>query len=41
MSAKLQPQGVHHVTLVGADWQASVDFRRGVLGMPLVFDRPR
>jgi catechol 2,3-dioxygenase-like lactoylglutathione lyase family enzyme len=41
MSTKLQSQGVHHVTLVGADRQASVDFRPGVLGMPLVFDRPR
>jgi catechol 2,3-dioxygenase-like lactoylglutathione lyase family enzyme len=41
MSTKLQSQGVHHVALAGADRQTSVDFRRGVLGMPLVFDRPR
>ncbi len=38
--AKLQSQGVHHITLVGADRQASVDFWQGVLGMPLVFEQP-
>ena len=37
---KLQSQGVHHVTLVGADRQASIDFWEGVLGMPFVFDQP-
>jgi len=38
--AKLQSQGVHHITLVGADRQTSVDFWEGVLGMPLVFEQP-
>ena len=38
--AKLQTQGVHHITLVGADRQTSVDFWEGVLGMPLVFEQP-
>ncbi len=38
--AKLQSQGVHHITLVGADRQTSVDFWQGVLGMPLVFEQP-
>src|SRR5919106_820031 len=37
---KLQAQGVHHVTLVGADRQTSIDFWEGVLGMPFVFDQP-
>ena len=38
--SKLQSQGVHHITLVGADRQTSVDFWEGVLGMPLVFEQP-
>ena len=38
--AKLQSQGVHHITLVGANRQTSVDFWEGVLGMPLVFEQP-
>src|SRR4026207_2567251 len=37
---KLQTQGVHHITLVGADRQTSIDFWAGVLGMPLVFEQP-
>ena len=37
---KLQTQGVHHITLVGADRQTSVDFWEGVLGMPFVFEQP-
>ena len=37
---KLQSQGVHHITLVGADRQTSIDFWEGVLGMPLVFEQP-
>jgi catechol 2,3-dioxygenase-like lactoylglutathione lyase family enzyme len=37
---KLQAQGVHHVTLVGADRQTSIDFWEGVLGMPFVFEQP-
>ncbi len=37
---KMQTQGVHHVTLVGADRQTSIDFWEGVLGMPLVFEQP-
>jgi catechol 2,3-dioxygenase-like lactoylglutathione lyase family enzyme len=41
MSArKLQAQGVHHITLVGADRQTSIDFWEGVLGMPFVFEQP-
>ena len=37
---KLQSQGVHHITLVGADRQTSIDFWQGVLGMPFVFEQP-
>src|SRR3954465_249825 len=37
---KLQSQGVHHITLVGADRQTPIDFREGVLGMPFVFEQP-
>ena len=37
---KLQTQGVHHITIVGADRRTSIDFWEGVLGMPFVFDQP-
>ena len=37
---KLQAQGVHHITLVGADRRTSIDFWEGVLGMPFVFEQP-
>ncbi|MGE5512356.1 MAG: VOC family protein [Bacteroidota bacterium] len=37
---KFQSQGVHHITLVGADRQTSIDFWEGVLGMPFVFEQP-
>ncbi len=37
---KLQTQGVHHITLVGADRKSTIDFWEGVLGMPFVFDQP-
>jgi len=37
---KIQTQGVHHVTLTGADRQTSIDFWEGVLGMPFVFEQP-
>jgi glyoxalase family protein len=36
----VQTQGVHHITLNGADRQTSVDFWQGILGMPLVFEQP-
>jgi catechol 2,3-dioxygenase-like lactoylglutathione lyase family enzyme len=32
--------GVHHITLVGANRQATIDFYQGVLGMPLVLEQP-
>jgi catechol 2,3-dioxygenase-like lactoylglutathione lyase family enzyme len=37
---KLQSQGVHHITITGADRQTSIDFWEGLLGMPFVFDQP-
>ncbi len=37
---KLQSQGVHHITLVGADRQTSIDFWEGLLGMPFIFEQP-
>lgn len=37
---KVQTQGVHHITLVGADRQTSIDFWEGTLGMPFIFDQP-
>ena len=37
---KLQAQGVHHITLVGADRQTSIDFWEGLLGMPFIFEQP-
>ena len=37
---RLQSQGVHHITIVGADRQTSIDFWEGLLGMPFVFEQP-
>jgi catechol 2,3-dioxygenase-like lactoylglutathione lyase family enzyme len=37
---KLQSEGVHHITIVGANRQTSIDFWEGVLGMPFVFEQP-
>jgi len=37
---KLQSQALHHITLMGADRQTSIDFWEGVLGMPFIFEQP-
>jgi catechol 2,3-dioxygenase-like lactoylglutathione lyase family enzyme len=37
---KLQSQGVHHITLVGAKRETTIDFWEGLLGMPFVFEQP-
>jgi catechol 2,3-dioxygenase-like lactoylglutathione lyase family enzyme len=37
---RIQAQGVHHITLVGAGRRLSIDFWEGVLGMPFVFEQP-
>jgi catechol 2,3-dioxygenase-like lactoylglutathione lyase family enzyme len=37
---RIQTQGAHHITLVGADRTTSIDFWEGLLGMPFVFEQP-
>jgi len=37
---KIQSQGVHHITIVGAARQTSIDFWEGILGMPFIFEQP-
>ena len=37
---KIQVQGIHHLTFVGSNREAIIDFYQGVLGMPLVFEQP-
>jgi len=37
---KIQTQGVHHITLVGAKREATIEFWEGMLGMPFVFEQP-
>src|SRR6516162_5370750 len=37
---ELQTQGVHHITIVGADRATSIGFWEGVLAMPFVFEQP-
>lgn len=38
--SKVQAQGVHHITFVGSNREATIEFYQGVLGMPLVFEQP-
>lgn len=37
---KIQTQGVHHLTFVGSNREATIAFYQDVLGMPLVLDQP-
>lgn len=37
---KIQTQGVHHITLIGSNREAIIDFYQGVLGMPFIFEQP-
>ena len=37
---KIQAQGIHHITIIGADRQTSIDFWEGLLGMPFIFEQP-
>lgn len=37
---RIQAQGVHHITFVGSNREATIEFYQGVLGMPLVFEQP-
>ena len=36
----VQSQGLHHITLNGADKRTSIDFWEGALGMPFIFEQP-
>jgi catechol 2,3-dioxygenase-like lactoylglutathione lyase family enzyme len=36
---KVQTQGVHHITINGANRETAIDFWEGVLGMPFVFEQ--
>lgn len=36
----IEPHGVHHITLMGATRQISMEFWEGVLGFPFVFEQP-
>jgi catechol 2,3-dioxygenase-like lactoylglutathione lyase family enzyme len=38
--AIIQAQGVHHITFVGSNREATIEFYQGLLGMPLVFEQP-
>ncbi len=38
--ADIQAQGVHHLTFVGSNREATIAFYQDVLGMPLVLDQP-
>ena len=38
--SRIQVQGVHHITMVGSNREATIDFYEGLLGMPLVFEQP-
>lgn len=37
---RIQIQGVHHITFVGSNREATIEFYQGILGMPLVFEQP-
>lgn len=38
--AKIQIQGVHHLTFIGSNREATIAFYTDVLGMPFVFEQP-
>ncbi len=40
MIKPIQAQGVHHITMVGSNREATIGFYQGVLGMRLVMDQP-
>ena len=40
MQAIIQSQGIHHITLNGADRKTSIAFWQDVLGMKLIFEQP-
>ena len=40
MSSIIQTQGIHHITLNGANRETSIKFWQDVLGMKLIFEQP-
>ena len=40
MSSIIQTQGIHHITLNGANKKVSVEFWQDILGMALIFEQP-
>ena len=40
MTSIIQIQGIHHITLNGADRITSINFWQEILGMPLIFEQP-
>ena len=40
MKSILQAQGIHHITLNGADKNTSIRFWQDILGMRFIFEQP-
>ena len=40
MNSIIQAQGIHHITLNGADKKTSIDFWQDILGMKFIFEQP-
>ena len=40
MNSIIQAQGIHHITLNGADRKTSINFWQNILGMKLIFEQP-
>ncbi len=40
LKSTIPTEGVHHITLVGATRDVSIEFWEGTLGMPFVFEQP-
>jgi len=40
MNSIIQAQGIHHITLNGADKKTSIDFWQNILGMRFIFEQP-
>tara|TARA_Y100001954_G_scaffold165203_1_gene175332 strand:+ start:183 stop:518 length:336 start_codon:yes stop_codon:yes gene_type:complete len=40
MNSIIQAQGLHHITLNGADKNTSINFWQNILGMKFIFEQP-
>ena len=40
MNSFIQVQGIHHITLNGADKKTSIEFWQNILGMRFIFEQP-